>query len=102
MIDGEVVPPDSETTIVRHSHWERARRSGIVRIDVFPGQPVSRGEVLGIIADALGTRRTAVRASRTGVVLGYTRNPIASQGDALVHIADLSETARGGPARPPS
>ena len=102
MIDGEVVPPEGETTIVRHSRWERARRSGIVRIDVFPGQSVARGEVLGIIADALGTRRTAVRAGSSGIVLGYTRNPIASQGDALVHIADLSETARGGPARPPS
>jgi len=63
---------------------------------------VARGEVLGIIGDALGTRRTSVRASYTGVVLGYTRNPIASQGDALVHIADMSETARGGPARPPT
>ncbi|HEV3225638.1 MAG TPA: succinylglutamate desuccinylase/aspartoacylase family protein [Acidimicrobiales bacterium] len=102
MVTGETVPPEGETTIVRHSHWERARRSGIVRIDVFPGQPVQRGEVLGIIGDALGIRRIAVRASRTGIVLGYTRNPIASQGDALVHIADLSDTARGGPARPPS
>ncbi|MEY2432617.1 MAG: uncharacterized protein QOC92_2342 [Acidimicrobiaceae bacterium] len=102
MISGPTVPPDAETTIVRHSHWERARRSGIVRIDVYPGQPVQRGDVLGIIADALGTRPAAVRATRTGLVLGYTRNPIASQGDALVHIADLSETARGGPARPPT
>lgn len=102
MIDDEVVTAAAETTIVRHSHWERARRSGIVRIDVFPGQAVARGEVLGIIGDALGTRHAAVRASRTGIVLGYTRNPLVSQGDALVHLADLSETARGGPARPPT
>jgi predicted deacylase len=102
MLSGTSVPPAGETTIVRHSHWERARRSGIVRIDVFPGQAVERGEVLGIIGDALGTRHASVRASRTGIVLGYTRNPIVSQGDALVHLADLSETARGGPARPPS
>jgi predicted deacylase len=102
MIAGPEVPPMGETMIVRHSHWERARRSGIVRIDVFPGQAVERGEVLGIIGDALGTRHAAVRASRTGVVLGYTRNPLVSQGDALVHIADLSESARGGPARSPS
>ena len=102
MLQGDQVPPDNETTIVRHSHWERARRSGIVRIDVYPGQPVQRGEVLGIIGDALGTRHAAVRASRTGIVLGYTRNPLVSQGDALVHLADLSETARGGPARPPT
>jgi predicted deacylase len=102
MVEGPVTPPVGETTIVRHSNWERARRSGIARIDVFPGQAVQRGEVLGIIGDALGTRHTAVRASRPGIVLGYTRNPLVSQGDALVHIADLSETARGGPARPPS
>jgi hypothetical protein len=102
MMHGPEVPPDGETTIVRHSHWERARRSGIVRIDVYPGQPVQRGDVLGIIGDALGTRHAAVRATRTGIVLGYTRNPLVSQGDALVHLADLSETARGGPARPPT
>jgi predicted deacylase len=102
MIEGDAVPASGETIIVRHSHWERARRSGIVRIDVFPGQAVERGEVLGIIGDALGTRHAAVRASRTGIVLGYTRNPLVSQGDALVHLADLSETARGGPARPPT
>jgi predicted deacylase len=96
------VPPAPATTIVRNSRWERARRSGIVRIDVFPGQEVKRGDVLGVMADALGERRSVVRATRTGIVLGYTRNPLASQGDALVHIADLSETARGGVARPPS
>lgn len=102
MWDGAVRPPDQPTTIVRHSAWERARRSGIVRIDVYPGQPVERGDVLGVIGDALGARRSPVRASRSGIVLGYTRNPLVSQGDALVHIADLSATARGGPARPPS
>jgi predicted deacylase len=102
MLAATDAPAPMPTTVVRHSKWERARRSGIVRIDVFPGQAVQRGEVVGVIADALGERRTAVRASRTGIVLGYTRNPIASQGDALVHIADLSETARGGPARAPT
>lgn len=103
MRDGAAAPsPERPTTVVRHSRWERARRSGIVRIDVFPGQPVRRGDVLGVIADALGERRTAVRASTSGIVLGYTRNPLASQGDALVHLADLSDTAHGGTARPPS
>jgi predicted deacylase len=96
---GAVPKVETPTVVVRHSSWERARRSGIARIDVFPGQPVQRGDVLGVIADALGERRTLVRASRSGIVLGYTRNPLASQGDALVHIADLSEGARGGPAR---
>jgi uncharacterized protein len=96
---GDVPPPATGTVLVEHSRWERARRSGIVRIDVHPGQRVEKGEQLGVIADALGDRLTPVRASTPGVVLGYTRNPMVSQGDALVHIADTSETARGGVAR---
>jgi predicted deacylase len=98
---GDVPSPAAPTVLVEHSHWERARRSGIVRIDVRPGQAVDRGQVLGVIGDALGERPSAVRATTPGVVLGYTRNPIVSQGDALVHIADTSEGARGGVARPP-
>ena len=73
-----------------------------MRIDVYPGQRVERGEVLGIIAGALGDRPATVRASTPGIVLGYSRHPMVSQGDALVHIADVSEGARGGVARPPA
>jgi predicted deacylase len=96
-----VAPAPAPTLRIQHSRWERARRSGIVRIDVLPGQRVERGEVLGMIAGALGDRPLAVRASTPGIVLGYSRHPMASQGDALVHLADLSESARGGPARTP-
>jgi predicted deacylase len=102
MWSGEPPAPTAPTIRVEHSHWERARRSGIVRIDVYPGQRVERGEVLGIIAGALGDRPSLVRASTPGIVLGYSRNPMVSQGDALVHLADTSEGARGGPARPPA
>ncbi|HET6663108.1 MAG TPA: succinylglutamate desuccinylase/aspartoacylase family protein [Acidimicrobiales bacterium] len=102
MWSGEPPAPAGPTVIVEHSHWERAHRSGIVRIDVHPGQRVERGEVLGIIAGALGDRALPVRASTPGIVLGYTRHPMVSQGDALVHVADTSEGARGGVARTPS
>ena len=95
------LPPALPTIWIEHSHWERARRSGIVRIDVYPGQRIERGEVLGVIAGALGDRPTPVRATTPGIVLGYSRHPMVSQGDALVHVADTSEGARGGVARPP-
>jgi uncharacterized protein len=99
---GEGLAKPESTVVVYHSRWERARRGGIVRIDVYPGQRVQRGDVLGVLGDALGQQATPVRASRTGIVLGYTRNPLVNRGDALVHIADTSEGARGGPARPPT
>jgi hypothetical protein len=102
MRSSDDLPPPRPTVVVYHSRWERARRGGIARIDVYPGQEVQRGEVLGVLGDALGQQAYAVRASRAGIVLGYTRNPLVNRGDALVHLADTSETARGGPARPPS
>ena len=101
MWSGEAPAAPGPTVRVEHSHWERARRSGIARIDVHPGQRVERGEVLGIIAGALGDRPAVVRATTPGIVLGYSRHPMVSQGDALVHIADVSESARGGVARVP-
>ena len=101
MVSEEPPPVAVPTVVVEHSHWERAHRSGIVRIDVHPGQRVERGEVLGVIAGAHGERPLAVRAATPGIVLGYTRHPMVSQGDALVHIADTSEGAKGGLARVP-
>jgi uncharacterized protein len=90
--DAPPVGPPGEDVIplfVGRTRWARARRSGIVRIDVYPGQLVQRGDQIGVIADALGASPGRVRAPITGVVLGYTRNPIVSQGDALVHLADI-------------
>jgi predicted deacylase len=102
MCPGDGLPSARPTVVVHNTAWERASRGGIVRIDVHPGQQVERGEVLGVIADALGTRPARVRASRDGIVVGYTRNPLVNRGEALVHIADVGEGAHGGPARPPS
>jgi predicted deacylase len=101
MVKADVPTPADPPLIVRHSRWERARRAGILRIDVYPGQRVTTGQVLGEIADALGQKRSAVRASTQGLVLGYTRSVTCNQGDALVHLADLSESPKGGVARPP-
>ena len=102
MWDGDPPVPVRPSVVIEHSRWERAKRSGIARIDVRPGQQVERGDVLGMIAGAVGDRPLAVRASTPGMVLGYTRHPMVSQGDALVHLADLSEGAHSGLARLPN
>ena len=36
-----------------------------------------------------------------GIVIGLNRHPLVGQGDALVHLADLSPEAKGGPAPSP-
>lgn len=70
------------------SVWVRARRGGILRLDVDLGASVEAGQVLGSITDALGRSNSLVRTRTSGLVIGENRKPLVSQGDALVHIAE--------------
>ncbi len=77
------------TRLVDASSWVRARRSGLFRLTTALGARVAAGDELGAIADAHGQSRGTVRAPFEGIVIGVTRNPQVSQGDALVHVADV-------------
>lgn len=70
--------------------WIRAGRSGLVRLEIEPGDHVTKGQRLGVIKDAFGDRILKVRANRTGIVVGLTRQPHVNRGDALVHVAEVS------------
>ncbi len=71
----------------RSSTWVRARRSGILHLDVALGQQVSEGDRLGTLFDSFGKTLRAVYASRDGIVIGRTEAPLVNSGDAVVHIA---------------
>lgn len=95
---GAAAPPP---VAVRATTWVRARRSGILRLEVDLGDRVTEGQVLGWISDAFGVRELAVRAPLDGLVIGMTRHPLVAQGEAVAHIADVSGRA-GRAARPPT
>jgi len=97
----EPVPAPRRTRLVRHTTWVRARRTGILRTRVQAGQKVDRGEVLGVIADAVGGSATVMHAPLAGLVIGHTQHPLVHRGDALFHLADLDPAARGTAARLP-
>ena len=65
----------------------RARRTGILHLDVDLGQTVTEGERLGTLFDSFGKTLRAVYASRDGIVIGRTEAPLVNSGDAVVHIA---------------
>lgn len=81
------VPAPQQPVEVRKSSWIRARRSGILRLQVQLGARVRKRQPLGIIADAFGDNRVTVKASFDGLVLGQTNNPVVNQGDGIVHLA---------------
>lgn len=81
-------PPDHTGPIeVRKTQWVRARRSGVLRLQVQLGDPVQRRQPLGVIGDAFGDKSSTVRAPFSGVVLGIARHPLVHRGDAVVHLA---------------
>ena len=73
----------------RSSYWVRARRSGLVRLQVKLGDKVAAKQRIGATADPFGESSFAVHAPRAGIVVGVTLNPLVSQGDALVHVAEI-------------
>ena len=76
--------------ISERTAWVRAPDSGILRVLVSLGEFVEAGQVIGIIADPLGTREVAVIADESGIVIGRTNLPLAYEGDALFHVAQVS------------
>ncbi len=72
---------------VRQRYWIRSPASGIFGRKVELGDCVEKGQLLGDIHEPLGDQSREVTAARSGVVIGYTNNPLSYQGDALIHLA---------------
>lgn len=79
-----VTPP----TEIRFTRWVRARRAGLMRLDVELGDRVEKGDVVGMISDTLGNRAARITASTSGHVIALNQNPLVTQGEALIHLAD--------------
>lgn len=79
--------------ISQGSNWLRAPESGVLRVLVPLGAEISKGQIVGIIADPLGTREIDVVAEHPGIVIGRTNLPLVYEGDALFHIAGIGPKA---------
>lgn len=87
-------PPPPSHTIGRR-RWVRSPLSGLFSAELELGGTVEKGATLGHVYEPLGSKRRAVRAPMSGIVIGHTNNPLAYQGDALVHVGSLSEADDG-------
>jgi len=83
------VPAGRPSLLVRRSTWVRARRGGLLRLEVSEGDRVARRQRLGQLSDPLGEDAVELRAPFDGIVLGLTRNPVVHGGDALVHLGRI-------------
>jgi predicted deacylase len=96
MRDGSEDPPAGVTLEARKRSWVRARRSGILRLEVGLGEAVKARQRIGTIDEVLGGESSVVRSSHDGIVIGHTANPLVYKGDAIAHVArDPEPVSRG-------
>lgn len=91
MINNSSEPP-GPTQLAWRSSWTRATRSGITRLEVGLGAEVAKGDRLATVRDATGKRLGVVTARMSGILIGHTQHPLLNRGDAIAHIAELSES----------
>lgn len=97
MIDARL-PRTRPTRLVRRTRWMRARKGGIVEMQVELGDLVEEGQPVAFISDAFGGRPAQIKAGQTGWVIAKTLRPLVNSGDALVHIASGTGPDRDEPA----
>lgn len=82
-------PPTAtaETVFSDSSSWVRAPESGILHTTRRIGERVGKREVVGVVADPLGSHSVPLVAEGDGIIIGRTNLPILNRGDAVFHIA---------------
>ena len=80
----ELEQPPFEAASTR---WIRAARSGICYLECDLGQRVVEKQTLGVIRAPFTRESRRITAPFDGLVIGHSSNPLAHQGDALIHLA---------------
>ena len=71
------------------SEWLRAPVAGLVAMAARIGDKVQAGDLLGTISDPFGETETEILAPKAGILIGALTLPVANEGDAVFHLAEL-------------
>ncbi len=88
----------SKPMYCRKSEWLRAPAAGLVAMQAGIGEKVSEGAILGTISDPFGETETEIIAPRAGIIIGCATLPVANEGDAVFHLAELPPEVVGDEA----
>ena len=70
--------------------WLRSTRGGICRLVSPSGTKVHVGDPVAYISDIFGDGEEEILSPIDGIVIGHSNLPVVNQGDALLHIAEVS------------
>lgn len=75
-----------------NSEWVRAGHGGILFSQVELGDMVTRGEILGIVADPITNAQHPIRATSDGRLIGMAVDQVVMAGFAAYHVGSEAET----------
>ena len=82
----------AKSIVSQKSKWGRSPAGGIFRGIKTIGDVVTKGDLLGYIADPFGNNEEEIHSELSGVIIGRENLPIVNPGDALFHIAIIKKT----------
>lgn len=92
MIAGDDIPAAAaEPAHSTRTLWLRAPIGGLARLVRISGSHVRKGQLLGSVGDLLGDNPHPLLSPIDGIVIGHSNLPVVNQGDALLHIAEVSD-----------
>ncbi|MBB4657671.1 succinylglutamate desuccinylase/aspartoacylase family protein [Parvularcula dongshanensis] len=71
------------------SNWIRCPSGGLLRLKKRLGDPIERGETVGVVSDPFGEHEDPLIAPFGGIVIGRLNMPVVNRGDAALHVAHL-------------
>jgi predicted deacylase len=83
-------PPKSKTIVASGTSWVRAPQGGVLTCLVDLGQAVTPDTKLGLVGDPFGRHETPITTGMDGFIIGINRLATADEGDALFHLATVS------------
>lgn len=84
--------PKAPSIVTNTSTWLRAPAGGLLRSFKAPGEEVTEGDILGVIADPFGEIETEIITDVDGLIIGRTNLPVINEGDGLFHVAKIKQS----------
>ena len=81
--------------LCKSSTWLRAPVGGLLRTFRGEGEMVAEGDLLATVSDPFGGTETNLLAPSSGILIGRAILPVVNEGDAVFHLAALSQQAAG-------
>lgn len=89
----DIAHAKAQPHVCANSAWLRAPASGLLRTFRTEGEIVAKDEVLATVAAPFSASEIEITAPSDGILIGRAMLPVVNEGDALFHLADLTDRA---------